>query len=515
MAQSWISSILLLGLLFCFTHASHLSVCDQTYEMGKRLQASRNTVVYEGSDRKTQEPVMIKFLTPHSTQDKSFAENTVSALKELSGHPNMIKTHCIDTKSKPGVVIIVMERCETHVTQVQSLTEFEKLASDLRDALVELREHKMSHTNIDPSHLLKCKTGGRLTSFKLSGLGYAVRIPHKCTKPYANCGITSKEMRSLGETLEKITEPSIQERYPIVKATIRALQRPKYRVWYKKQMTLVEFSEVVDSMLDRESSKIPYLGKYDHIHNLEGRSLHACSHGQYTLKRRRGKQGAQGVVYNALDAQNEPVIVKLMKPTTFLEKKFTRQELAISRELQSHPNIVDVYCADDYTYPDIRVLVMEMCEGELEPLSSPAKEYRHLLSDLRDGLVHMSAHHIIHLDIKPANVLKCKSSDRKRQFRYKYADFGLAQHTSDKSDMCVGTRRGTPRFMAPELKKDCLLSPKADVYALGVTLWDVLGYTYVEQNHDIRSLIYSSTAESYEKRLTVEEFSTSIDNLLR
>ena len=191
-----------------------------------------------------------------------------------------------------------------------------------------------------------------------------------------------------------------------------------------------------------------------------------------------------------------------------------RLELSIVQDIRGHPNIVDVYCVDDFSYPDMSVLVMEECEGDLKPLRNPKMEYPQLLSDLRDGLVHMHKHRVIHLDIKPENVLKCKNPNDPSKRIYKYNDFGFAQYISSQTNSCTGQWRGTPDFMAPELDGDrCKVSAKADIYAIGLTIKETLR-GYASRNQELDELVGGSIDKKFEDRFSVDEFSRKVDEIL-
>lgn len=144
-----------------------------------------------------------------------------------------------------------------------------------------------------------------------------------------------------------------------------------------------------------------------------------------------------------------------------------------------HPNIVRVLAAlrVDATAAVMlgrpiqsAALVMELVTGgaldaHLNGMQWP--EVQAVLRDLLDALAHAHARGVLHLDIKPGNVL-IDSSDGRRVPRL--ADFGLAS-LSRKTDRRIW---GTPAYMAPEQAWGGLLGPATDLYAIGCLAWQMV-----------------------------------------
>ncbi|CAN5536157.1 Stk1 family PASTA domain-containing Ser/Thr kinase [soil metagenome] len=191
-------------------------------------------------------------------------------------------------------------------------------------------------------------------------------------------------------------------------------------------------------------------------------------------------RGGMASVYEAHDLRlDRTVAVKIMHAglgdddgNREFAERFVREARAAAR--LSHPNVVAVYDQgdDDGTI----FLVMELITGHTlrDTISkeSPMSPSRALA--LMDPVVSAiaSAHRsgLIHRDVKPENVLIADDG------RVKVADFGLAkaisadtQHTATQ-----GVLIGTVSYLAPELVVDGRADARADVYALGVVLYELL-----------------------------------------
>ncbi|QDT05778.1 Serine/threonine-protein kinase PknD [Rubripirellula lacrimiformis] len=208
----------------------------------------------------------------------------------------------------------------------------------------------------------------------------------------------------------------------------------------------------------------------------------------YTLRDVLG-QGALGVVYQAHQPRlHRDVAVKAILQSRLMQTnvlpRFQKEVAAIGR-LQ-HPNIVAAF--DSGTHRGRVFLVMELVRGkdlrariDLGPLPPS-----HALSIARQtamGLSHAASHNIIHRDIKPANLML---TDAPAGFDLpigvplvKIADFGLARLTnvSDVDDdqlTMTGAALGTPMYSAPEQLTGDPVDHRADIYALGATLFAML-----------------------------------------
>ncbi|HLY26417.1 MAG TPA: serine/threonine-protein kinase, partial [Aggregatilineales bacterium] len=196
--------------------------------------------------------------------------------------------------------------------------------------------------------------------------------------------------------------------------------------------------------------------------------------GQYEIIALLGK-GGMAVVYRARQSSiGRDVAIKVIKPdlaeTEEFEKRFQREAEAIAS--LSHPFILKVF---DYGQQGDQVyLVTELLKGgsladaiRKEPLS-PESAGR-TLDQIASALDYAHERGIIHRDLKPANVLLDEKGNAH------LTDFGIAKILSENNTLTQsGAAIGTPAYMSPEQWQGTALDARADVYALGVVLFEML-----------------------------------------
>lgn len=193
----------------------------------------------------------------------------------------------------------------------------------------------------------------------------------------------------------------------------------------------------------------------------------------YRLGRLLGS-GHHGAVYLAEDlATGQAVALKLVPlqaGDSAASQQFLRQ--ATTAQGLKHPGIVAVHAAG--VHGATGWLAMEPVPGtDLQRYAAPAR----LLPEpvvlrvgarLAEALAHAHALGVVHRDIKPANVLVHWPGDI-----VKLADFGLAR-TADAQATRTGLLLGSPGYMAPEQLAGAVPDARTDLYALGVTLFQLL-----------------------------------------
>ncbi len=212
----------------------------------------------------------------------------------------------------------------------------------------------------------------------------------------------------------------------------------------------------------------------------------------YSLKNVLG-HGALGIVYRAYQSrlQRDVAIKSIIESRVTLQNviaRFEQEGKAIGR--LKHPNIVRAY--DSGCHNDRLYLVMELVEGQdlRQKLEAGALDPQTSLWILRQtamGLSHAKSHEIIHRDIKPGNLILTEAPagfDLPEGIPLvKIADFGLAQlNANDEADAdadrtqltLVGATMGTPMYSAPEQLSGDSIDHRADIYALGATLFQML-----------------------------------------
>jgi eukaryotic-like serine/threonine-protein kinase len=187
--------------------------------------------------------------------------------------------------------------------------------------------------------------------------------------------------------------------------------------------------------------------------------------------------GGSAEVWRARDEQlDRDVAVKRLHSHLFADDASRARLAAEARAAArlSHPVIVGVYDVD--ATGDAPALVMELVDGESlaarldrdGPL--PDRLAAEIVADLAEALFHAHQQGVIHRDIKPGNVLLDRNG------RTRLVDFGIARSLAEASARLTvtGTVIGTLRAMAPEQLEDGPITPRTDLYGLGVVLHEAL-----------------------------------------
>lgn len=216
--------------------------------------------------------------------------------------------------------------------------------------------------------------------------------------------------------------------------------------------------------------------------------------GRYRVEKELGK-GAMGVVYQGRD----PTIGRTVAIKTLaLSSEFEGAELVEARSrffreaetagrLQ-HPNIVTIFDAGEEH--DLAYIAMEFLHGhdllqhtrpgQLLPLSQVLR----IGEQVALALDHAHRQNVVHRDIKPANVMLDPATGQ-----VKVTDFGIARIT-DSSRTKTGVVLGTPSFMAPEQLAGQRVDGRADLYALGAMLFQMLTGELPLKGDNLSALMY-------------------------
>jgi serine/threonine-protein kinase len=185
-----------------------------------------------------------------------------------------------------------------------------------------------------------------------------------------------------------------------------------------------------------------------------------------------------GVVYRAERVRlGRIVAIKVLHdelPNELSSRKRFEIEAVAMAKLE-HPHcaaVLDVGIHEDKPY-----VVMDFVSGEnLKDIIAqgpvPVVRAVEIVRQVLSGLAHAHEHGIIHRDIKPANIVLSQKSGLGDHV--KILDFGLARLTADKSNLTTGIVVGTPSYMAPEQIRGVAIDHRADLYACGILLFELL-----------------------------------------
>jgi serine/threonine protein kinase len=203
----------------------------------------------------------------------------------------------------------------------------------------------------------------------------------------------------------------------------------------------------------------------------------------FVIERELGR-GGMGVVYQAWQPQlARRVAIKVVSASALIgaedRRRWLREAQAIGRV--RHRNVVQLHEAGEqdgclYLVLDL-ITGGSLAERMTGPL--PGRVAVELMTAVARAVEQIHKAGMLHLDIKPANILLDGVSDGPlNQITPMIADFGIARAGDDPGATVTGLIgvRGTPSFMAPEqIAGDrAAIGPRADVYALGATLYSVL-----------------------------------------
>jgi predicted Ser/Thr protein kinase len=196
--------------------------------------------------------------------------------------------------------------------------------------------------------------------------------------------------------------------------------------------------------------------------------------GQYVILEQIGRGGMSIVFRASQESIGREVAIKVLHNTliqqdpTFLER--FQREVKVSAFLQ-HPHILPVY---DYGQNSGRpfIVMAYIRGGSLDdriregPMS--LSEVIPIVTQVADALDFAHSKGVVHRDIKPSNVLLDENGNAY------LSDFGLAKISDAALQLTGSALLGTPDYMAPDLASSEPLSPSVDIYALGVSLYQML-----------------------------------------
>src|SRR6188508_161532 len=230
---------------------------------------------------------------------------------------------------------------------------------------------------------------------------------------------------------------------------------------------------------------------------------------RYRIIGRIGK-GGMGEVYRADDLKlGQPVALKFLPPEVDTDPARLTQlhtEVRMARQV-SHPNVCRVY--DVGEHEGHTFLSMEYVDGE--DLASlirrigrfPQERAIELARQICAGLAAAHDRGVVHRDLKPANIMLDGSG------RIRITDFGLAGASGEM------LRAGTPAYMAPEQLAGHEVTPRSDVYALGLVLYELFTGRRALEGRNLAELIARREQEGITRPSeVVRDLDPSIDRAI-
>jgi tRNA A-37 threonylcarbamoyl transferase component Bud32 len=222
-----------------------------------------------------------------------------------------------------------------------------------------------------------------------------------------------------------------------------------------------------------QASGLPQLAKYDIVEELG--------------------HGGMATVYRARDRRLDrdvavKIIHKHLRESPEVAARFEAEARAVAK--LRHPNIVEVYDVSEPDNPE-KYLVVELLRGTTlrhiltEVPEMPPEVAAAIGIELSSALAHAHAAGVVHRDLKPENVL----IEIDREVRVKLTDFGIAKMLDAQGVTSTGQVLGSPAHMAPEQIEGGEVDARADVFGLGVLLYEcMVGHLPFEGNNPAQVL---------------------------
>lgn len=216
--------------------------------------------------------------------------------------------------------------------------------------------------------------------------------------------------------------------------------------------------------------------------------------GPYKLIEQIG-EGGFGIVYQAHRSDiQRTVALKVLRP------ELQRDHLSIELfEREAHINagllhkrtspIYDYGRADNHSYYVMRYMRGGTLRDAIQRGNLTVAQASNILSQIAEALDHIHSKGIVHLDPKPSNILMDT-----RGYVY-LADFGVAMVRGEAVDMWDGRRVGTPYYLAPEIESGTQIDRRADVFTLGLVLYEMITGNVPEQEDTQHIVLHSPTRD--------------------
>ena len=203
-------------------------------------------------------------------------------------------------------------------------------------------------------------------------------------------------------------------------------------------------------------------------------------------------RGAQGVVYLARDPRlDRQVAIKTLRKSSSAQNDSLLREARTVSNLQ-HPNIIPLYDlgSDEgapylvYAYIPGETLAQLLKRSGALTMANAAR----IVADVLDALAGAHSQGIMHLDIKPANVMISSTG------QHLVMDFGIARSISQLPDASGGIT-GTPQYMAPETISAQGAEFRSDLFSVGIMLYEMVTGTPVSEGGNVYQILNRNAHE--------------------
>jgi serine/threonine protein kinase len=209
--------------------------------------------------------------------------------------------------------------------------------------------------------------------------------------------------------------------------------------------------------------------------------------GEYVVEAELGR-GGMGITYSCRNGKGERFALKVAGSEDSVEaREQLRRDLELACRVPPHPAVGQVFDLGEATVRGVRVTYLrcELVRGpslatllaKVGPL--PIEAVRHLWVAVVEGLAVIHGAGVLHLDLKPGNILLDRPIDTKARLgpqltdaMPKIIDFGISRERGDNAATSTGVE-GTPYYMSPEQCEGLAPGPTSDLYTLGTTFFHV------------------------------------------
>nr|CCA14362.1 protein kinase putative [Albugo laibachii Nc14] len=221
-------------------------------------------------------------------------------------------------------------------------------------------------------------------------------------------------------------------------------------------------------------------------------------------------RGSYGTVHKATNLSSGAAVAikliakdKLRRPheRQSIEKEIETMRVAVEQYENGHPHIVRLLCTKESQHHIF--IVLEYCAGgDIAQVIKTQQgvsedQARSYMAQLASGLQFLRSQNVVHRDLKPANLLL--SSKNISTAKLKIADFGFARELQQ--EMLAESVVGSPLYMAPELLEYKSYDAKADLWSVGIILYEMLAndhpFLLVENCHATNHLALRRNIHRY------------------